>query len=364
MNKLLIIFSLIGIIVLPFNINAQDFRFSQYNENSAIVNPALTGNTSVLKASLSYKEQWKTVTVPYKTYGLSVESRFKTSGWKEVPGQSMRFTKNSFNRFTGGLSFYSDKAGDGNLTTTQVNLSLATHVPLNKNSNLSLGFQGSIVQRKLDFGKLVFSNQYNGTKYDASMANGENSAARSFIYPDLGAGLAWNFREKENRATVNNGMLKRATVGFAMYHLNKPRQSYFVDNSPKINFKYVIHGDFLLPIKSTNVAIAPSYLLQLQATNYEIVGGTSIKYFFKNNSKYTGFSQSTTVSVGAYYRYKDALIIAFGYDRNQQLGIGISYDFNLSGLTPASKSNGGPEITLRFNTSNPYLYQKRSKAKM
>ena len=31
----------------------QDFHFSQYNENPALVNPALTGATSALRASFS-----------------------------------------------------------------------------------------------------------------------------------------------------------------------------------------------------------------------------------------------------------------------------------------------------------------------
>ena len=42
-------------------LRSQDFHFSQYNENPALVNPALTGATSALRASLVYKDQDKAV---------------------------------------------------------------------------------------------------------------------------------------------------------------------------------------------------------------------------------------------------------------------------------------------------------------
>ena len=52
------------ILLIAFNftseiLHAQDFHFSQYNENPALVNPALTGATSALRASLVYKDQWR-----------------------------------------------------------------------------------------------------------------------------------------------------------------------------------------------------------------------------------------------------------------------------------------------------------------
>ncbi|MDF2453787.1 MAG: hypothetical protein K0S26_3291 [Bacteroidota bacterium] len=357
MIKPIFIFLFTGVLLAGHRTSAQDFHFSQFNENSSLINPALTGASGILKASLAYKDQWRTVTTPYKTYGVSVESRLKTSAWKAIEGKSMTFSKQSFSRFAGGLAFYSDKAGDGNLRTTQVNLSLATFVPINKNSNLSLGLQGSMVQRKIDFSNLVFSNQYGGSGYDASIANGENAKSSSFIYPDLAAGLNYNYAKPEKLVVANNQ--KKINIGVAVYHLNQPKQSYLVASSPKINFKYVLHGDFLIGIPRSNIAIAPAYLMQLQATNYEVIAGTSIKYYIKEDSKYTGIIQRTSVSFGAFYRYNDALILSVGYDKKQQFGIGFSYDLNLSGLTKVSKISGGPEITLRFNSSNPYLFQKK-----
>jgi type IX secretion system PorP/SprF family membrane protein len=338
---------------------AQDMHFSQFNENPSLINPALTGESSVLRASVCYRDQWRSVATPYKTYGVSIESRFKTSNWEKKENQSMTFTKNSFNRFAGGLSIYSDKAGNANLGTTQANLSFATYVPISKNSQLSLGLQGSLTQLTIDFSKLTFSNQFNGYEYDSNMLNGENINSQSFIYTDFSSGLNWNYDHTDKMIASNKQ--KKANIGIAVYHINKPYESFLSNSGIKLYMKYVLHGNFLFGIPHTNIGIAPTYIMQLQGPSKELLFGTVVKYYIKDNSIYTGIIKRSSVNLGVFYRYKDAAIISFSYDNKEQFSIGISYDINLSKLTNASKLSGGPEITLKINASNPYLYQKRSK---
>lgn len=353
--RVVFLFYLLSVIT----VKAQDLHFSQFNENPSLINPALTGVASVFRVSAIYRDQWRTVTVPYKTYGISVESRFKTTSWNKVEGKSMTFSKSSFSKFAGGLSFYSDKAGDGNMSINQLNASLASFVTINSNNKLSLGLQGSLAQRKIDFSKLIFSNQYNGKGYDETMINGENVASQVFMYPDFSAGLNWSYITKDNLVGLNKQ--KKANVGIAVYHINKPNQSYLGKNGVKLDMKYVFHGDFLFGIAGTNIGIAPTYLVQFQGPIKEFVAGTLIKYYIHEDSKYTGIIQRTAVNIGAFYRYNDAVIFSFSYDKRQQYSIGFSYDLNLSGLSKASKLSGGPEITLKFNTANSYLYQKKPK---
>src|ERR1700741_5467486 len=173
----------IGLIIILFFVclrysQAQDLHFSQYNENPSLINPAFTGVSNVLRVSAVYRDQWRTVTVPYKTYGISVESRIMASNWSKVEGQSMTFTKKSFSKVAAGLSFYSDKAGDGSMRTDQLKLSLASFVPINAYNRLSLGVQAGFIQRKVDLSKLVFSNQYNGMIYDSNIAHGESGSSQ------------------------------------------------------------------------------------------------------------------------------------------------------------------------------------------
>jgi hypothetical protein len=60
-----------------------------------------------------------------------------------------------------------------------------------------------------------------------------------------------------------------------------------------------------------------------------------------------------SLSLGAYYRLKDAVIpsLLFQFDK---WGLGIAYDINLSDLTPATNTKGGLEVALRYNMSPGY----------
>ena len=130
-TKICIVIFGISILLFP-KIFAQDIHFSQFNENPSLVNPALTGQSHVLKASVIYRDQWRSVTVPYKTFGASIEMKLKASNWdKQGDHATMKFKK-SFSRNALGISFFSDKAGDGNMGTTQANLSYATFIPVSE----------------------------------------------------------------------------------------------------------------------------------------------------------------------------------------------------------------------------------------
>lgn len=338
-----------------YNIHAQDIHFSQYQQTPALINPALTGASTVIRASVIYKDQWRSVTVPYKTYGASFEMKFKASNWqKSDPFKTMTYKK-SFSRMAGGLSFYKDRAGDGNMGTTNVNLSLATFVPTSKFSSLSLGLQASIVQKTIDFTKLTFSNQYNGGNYDPNINNGENYAAQNFIYPDFAGGINWSYGYNEKSIGANNE--RRANVGVAMYHINKPKQKFLETTNERLNAKYILHADILFGIRHTNVAILPSFLTEIQGKSLEMIEGLMVKYYFKENSKYTGIIKKSGLGLGVSYRNRDAVILSALLEY-ENYAVGVSYDINTSKLVNATKGRGGPEIFIRFVTPNPFLYQK------
>ncbi|MGZ4033523.1 MAG: PorP/SprF family type IX secretion system membrane protein [Bacteroidia bacterium] len=345
-----------SIFILGSAVFSQDLHFSQYNENPSLMNPALTGSAYVMRASVIYKDQWRSVTVPYKTYGASYEMKFKASNWDKVDPFKTRTFKKSFSRLAGGLSFYSDKAGDGNMGTNQVNLSLASFVKTGENSSLSLGLQGSLVQKSVDFTKFIFSNQYNGTGYDPNLANGEHYGTQSFSYPDFAAGLNWHYSKDEKSIGENNQL--KGDVGFSMYHINKPKQKFLIGDAEELFSKYIVHGQLLIGIPHSNVALDPSFICQFQGPSKEIVGGMMVKYYFKDDSKYTGYIRRSSLGLGAYYRYQDALIVNLLLELGQY-AVGFSYDLNVSGLSKVSTLRGGPEVTIRFNSANPFLFQKR-----
>src|SRR4051812_32732519 len=115
----------IFIVLLALKGKAQDLHFSQFNEQHALLNPALTGVTDVFRAVISYKDQWRNVSTPYKTFGVSFETRFNNNSWQQVDKfRSMTFKERSVGRLAWGLSVYGDRAGTGNLNSTQSDFSL------------------------------------------------------------------------------------------------------------------------------------------------------------------------------------------------------------------------------------------------
>lgn len=358
MKNIYLLFTFVILYVSSSVSYAQDLHFSQYNHTPTLVNPALTGASHVLRAAVIYKNQWSGVTVPYKTFGASFEMKFKTSNWEKAGQNKTKAYQKSVSKLAGGLSFFNDKAGDGNMGTTQVMLSLASFVPIDKKNSLALGLQAGVVQRTLDFSKLVFPDQYNGTTYDPSINSGENQSSQNFIFPDFATGVNWSYGHSERSIAANNDF--KANAGFSMYHINQPKQKFLIGSSEKLKRKYVLHGDFLIGIKHTNMAIVPSYLLQFQGASKEIIFGVMCKYYNKADSKYTGFVKRSAFGLGAAYRNADALIIS-ALVESGQYAVGFSYDLNLSKLSVASTGRGGPEIFLRFVTPNPFLYQMKAK---
>ena len=338
-------------------LRSQDLHFSQFNENPSLINPALTGATSPIRASVNNKDQWRSITNAYKTFGASFETRFNPSSWQQVDKfRSMTFKEKSVGRLAAGISFYNDKAGDGNMGLTQTNLSLATFIPISKKSFFSLGIQASLAQRKVDQSKLIFSNQYNGSVYDPNQTSRENFSSLNYSYTDLGAGILWSYSADEKKLNGNKQI--KANIGFAVYHLTRPHQNYFISDN-RLFMKYVIHGDFLVSLKNPNKAIAPTYLLQMQGSSVEFLLGTMFKYYMNSDSKYTGIVKRNCIGYGVYYRNNDAIIVSMLLEWQEQFAVIMSYDLNVSPLVTASSMRGGFEITLRYTPPKAFLYQKK-----
>jgi type IX secretion system PorP/SprF family membrane protein len=334
----------------------QDIHFSEYNETPSLVNPALTGSAYVVRAAIIYKDQWGSVTVPYRTYGASYEMKFKASNWEKSDPFRTKSYKKAFSRLAGGLAFFSDKAGDGGMGTNIVNLSLASFIKTSDLSTLSIGLQGGIIQKSIDFSKLVFSNQYNGTGYDKTPAMGEDYSAHSFITPDVSAGALWRYEKEEESIGENNQVT--ANAGVAVFHINKPSQKFIRNGDDKLYSKLNVHGSVLAGIPHSSIALAPSFFFSFQGKQKELLSGIMVKYYLKHDSKYTGYIKRSSIGLGAYYRTKDAVIVNLLLEMGQY-AIGFSYDLNTSGLATVSTLRGGPEVTIRFNSGNRFLFQKR-----
>jgi len=295
--------------------------------------------------------------MPYKTYGLSFEARNSTV--KQKAGGNLENIPPSEKvpgKFAAGFSLYHDKAGDGRLTLTQMNLSLATFLKTGEKSAFSFGVQASYATRRIDNSNFIYPNQYNGNTYDPDVNSGENYASDKFRYLDLATGVMWSYND-EQRGLKDHKEVK-AHIGFSVYHLTSPTQKYLQNKTDALYIKYVSHGDLLVSIPNSRTAIQGSYLFQMQATSIEIVAGGMFRYYMKNDTRYTGYVKRSTIGAGLYYRNSDALIFSGLFEWQEQYAIGLSYDFTVSKLSKAANIKGGLELTLRYTSGHSYLYQK------
>lgn len=313
---------------------AQDIHYSQYNATTQNLNPAQTGLfNGDWRFVGNYRSQWSSIPVPYKTFSLAADTRLKTKLANDVPGV--------------GLQINNDRSGDSKFTTTQIFVSGAYIKKLTKDSAnfLSIGIQPGISTKSFDVNALTFDNQFDGDQYDPTLASGEHFTKTRITYFDMGAGLAYLWR-KTNRTKIN--------VGVSLFHINKPKQSFFNNSDIRLDMKTTVSGIGQIPV-SAKLDVLPSFMYQRQGKFQETLLGVFGKYYLKPVN-----GVETAVSLGGFYRMKDAFIVAANVDY-RSFNVGLSYDVNTSKLTEATNRRGGFEISVIyiFRKIVPFVAKKR-----
>ncbi len=321
---------------------AQDIHFSQFWMTPLLLNPAQAGAQEDLRAVINYKNQWNSVAQPYTTGNVSFDMKL---GKK----------KHSFPGI--GINVAQDKSGDPYIKTLQAGLALAGHVSLNDKSRIGAGLYAGMIQRTAGYSGIQWMNQYNGSSYDASLPSGEPTISNSIMNFDVGGGLNYEYRKNEKYMTGNDN--RRFTAGVSVFHINKPANSFY-NTVEKLNMKVTGYANAEIGLANSNISIVPGVIYSQQGSSAEFLAGTMFQYQLKADSKYTGYVKASSLSLGAYYRGKDA-VIATALFKISQYAIGLSYDINVSGLKTASNGRGGFEISLRFVNPSPFLYKNSSR---
>ncbi len=332
MKKLRLFSAVAAASLLPFFSAAQDIHFSQITETPLLLNPALTAMSHDLMATVNYKDQWRSVTSnPFKTFNVAADIAL--------------MKKQSGNHMGVGLNVFSDKAGDAAMGTTTGQLHLSGVLAMNDNNLISAGIFGGFGQRSLSYQNLYWDNQYVGGQLDLSAPSMEpaNFANRSYL--DMGAGLAWYSGTGNNTISSNDAW--NFTIGAAVHHINKPVYTFYGNTDMRLPMKIVAHGNAQIGIKNYSLVLEPGYVLMFQGGHREINAGMLVKYWMQEASVYTGRKKPAAFVLGGYYRFAEAVNLVCGYEI-YPVRRGLSNDINLSGLTAASKSRGGFEVSLRF----------------
>ena len=332
-----LIIAIISITFLNQSLNAQDVHFSQYSETPSSINPALIGVKYETRATLNYKNQWSSIGNKYETMAFSFE-------------QTIKHKKLKNNYLAVAVNIFKDVAGDAQLKSLNPNLGISFLQKINKNMMLSSGIQSGFFYKTIDVSSLHWGEQWNGYSYDSNLPSGEKTPRSSVTSFDIGGGLNLNYVQSEG--FISSKDAARFDLGFSLFHFGLTNNA-FISNSEKLNTKFCTYfnGEFSIP--NSRNAIMPSFLYTRQGPNSEFITGALFKFILGDPSTYTANKKPFSISLGGYYRFKDAIVpsVLFQLDK---YAVGVSYDINISALTPASNRLGGIELMLKYNILSGY----------
>lgn len=309
--------------LMAVSAGAQDIHFSQFYENAIMRNPALTGIFSGdYKVGANYRTQWSNISVPFRTFLVSAETRVATN--RQV-GDYLSF----------GVAATYDMAGSISFNSLQVYPALNYNKSLEdkRNSYLSVGFAGGYIQRSVDFSKATFSSQYINGSYSSTNMSGENFNNTTLQNYDVAAGISLN-------SSAGPGNIVNYYVGFSAFHLNKPKHAFKDDNVLIVlATKYAGNAGFSWRINS-QFGLVGHMDYYKQGTYTQLIGGGMASWQTANET-----GGNFKIYAGLFVRAKDAIIPTFKIDYDIY-SLTFSYDVNSSSLQPYTRGAGGTEISL------------------
>jgi type IX secretion system PorP/SprF family membrane protein len=324
MKKLLKIL-LILVCFSTVQLQGQDLNFSQFYEMPLLRNPALAGiYKGDVRATSAYRSQWASVTVPYKTVAVGVETKFGIS-------------QNTDDYLSVGLQVTNDIAGDSKLGKTQILPMVAMHKILNNTNSgyLTLAFMGGPVQQRFDPSGLKFDDQFVNGAYSALNPTRQVFNNTNVTYWDPSVGLSFS---------NILGYDTKFYAGVGYFHFLKPRVAFSSINDIRLNPKLTLNvGCNTMLGDMDRLILYLDYFMQ--GGNNQAQGGFMVKHDFIQD----GEEESLAFSAGGFYRWNDALMPVIKLDY-YSLGIGVSYDINMSKLRTASTYRGGLEVTVSYKS--------------
>lgn len=302
---------------------AQDINFSQFYEMPLLRNPALAGLYSGdFRATAGFRSQWNSVTTPYQTQGLGVELKFATSQYSD-------------NYLALGVQMTNDIAGDSKLGKTQVLPVLTYHHSLSDDNDtyLSAGFMVGAVQQRFDASKLSFDDQFVNGSYSATNPTQQTFTRTNLTYLDASAGLLFS-------TSLANDI--KCYIGGSYFHFNKPKVAFHPSRDVVLNNKVMINGGLSAPLSEYHRLILYADYFR-QGGNSQVQGG----FMYKRDLLQMDEDETISLSAGSFLRWNDAVIPVIKLDY-YELGIGLTYDVNISKLRAASQARGGFEVTVSY----------------
>lgn len=344
MRKLLFIFAIIAVI----DLRGQDPHFSQFFVAPQFINPSAFGVFNSFEAGMQYKGQWNAFTRGYRSYAAFVNKSFKA-----------KRESNDYKSYAAiGLNIMYDRAGDNQLTSFKTELPFNVTTKVNSGGFLSGGIKVGFGQLSLKSNNFTWGNQFDGFEYNPAISSNEYGPTFTRFYFDCAAGISYSTYNKR-RGFIETAEPKNL-IGLSVNHFNRPNYSIAGVQKDRLKMRFNFYEYHHLYLEGTDISFIPSVLAQYQGGAYEVIVGTYIRKKYNSDSKYTGYKKGKYMSLGFFYRLKDACAVNLMLEMKNYT-FAVNYDLNVSKLRNSSKSMGGLEFSITVNDATRYLYKGYSK---
>lgn len=298
---------------------AQSYHFSQFFSTPLLTNPANTGFTEgPYRFASNIRSQGMNGSNPYFTGYLSADVSPLRSHLTEGHKAGL------------GLYVMNDRALNGAVQTNSIGMSTAYHVGLDPygEHSVGIGVQGTYNQRRIDYSRLTFENQYGPGGFNPALPVGEPLNFQSKHFFDLNAGFMYN-------ASLEH---KSFFAGFAVYNILRQKENIMAEEF-KLPTRFTFQsGGQLWTGEYGKVYFSLTAMSQAKA--HELTLGSAYGHQLTDGEK-------NELLAGMWYRYKDALIPYLGY-QTQSIQVGLSFDYTVSAMKTAAQIRNGYELTLQY----------------
>jgi type IX secretion system PorP/SprF family membrane protein len=303
---------LLGLLAMPYA-HAQDPNFSQFFSSPLNINPALTASINAdWRIVSNFRNQWIGPASPYVTGTISYDKKLmqdKIAGVEE---------KNYLG--AGGMMMF-DYAMNGIVKSVYASGDLSYSVLLSggdQQQRLGAGFGAIYGNRYVDFSQLTFEEQFTGSGFNTNLPTGESALSSMKPYLSFSVGMLYSYTtEKSN-----------LDLGAAIFHFNKPKQTWLDDKNEHLPPRYVAHTNFETYLNEELVLNANA-IYQFQREAYYYSAGAALGYFLAP-------AQNMMVHGGMWYWSANAITPYIGLTVDK-MQFGFSYDFTVSKLRDAPR---------------------------
>lgn len=321
-------------VLTELNLVAQDPASSQFFFNPLYLNPSFAGFNKNARVGTDYRSQWTGIPSKFVTYNF----------WGDI------YTP----LFGIGFMVMQDVSGEGFLKTTSFGLLQSYEVLIPKIIRIRAGYNLTITNKRVDWNKLVFSDQLDGLQgqmYPSGVTAG-NAEGKTFA--DFSAGIMFDLPKikRIRGAAITN------TFGLAINHLTQPNDG-IRGNTGVLPYKSTWHYTMVIEKRKDKMDKSPFFI--------------SPNFIYENQGNFSttniGFYVSKKPMIGGFFYRKrtfsnfkddDSFIVFMGMHHaiNKELAfrIGYSYDFTINNL--ASHTLGSHELSMVLEFSNVKLFGK------